>query len=59
MNPTVKNDYKTIKHADVAQQVVQLICNQQVTGSIPVISTNVNKQGAASGGIKESFERSR
>lgn len=37
------------KYADIAQMAVQLICNQCVTGSIPVISSNgdrVNPENA-------------
>ena len=30
-------------YAGVAQQVVQLICNQQVVGSIPIISSNMER----------------
>ena len=35
-------------HADLAQLVVQLTCNQQVTGSIPVVGTSLDFQGFAS-----------
>ena len=30
---------KTLSNADVAQQVEQLICNQQVVGSNPIIGS--------------------
>ena len=35
-------------NADLAQLVVQLTCNQQVTGSIPVVGTSLDFQGFAS-----------
>lgn len=35
-------------NADLAQLVVQLTCNQQVTGSIPVVGTSLDFQGSIS-----------
>ena len=35
-------------NADLAQLVVQLACNQQVTGSIPVVGTSLDFQGSIS-----------
>ena len=40
--------YLTYEYADLAQLVVQLTCNQQVTGSIPVVGTSLDFQGSIS-----------
>ena len=36
---------RAILHADVAQLVEQLICNQQVAGSSPIVSSGWNCDG--------------
>ena len=41
--------YSLVKYADVAQLAEQLICNQQVIGSSPIIGFQYNKGGFPSG----------